>query len=166
MTGQVDDARVNRMLTHMRAFQKMPGRWDEGEKGRVHAQFQAAWDSATVPERQRYQTAILQQIMARAPVRQPAAVVDLADRRRQSRQQPPESCPPAAGAADAHPRQAPVKTPGARAPRPRRITPAQLEQIRERTRLLHNQAMDRLVQAEPPEIRRQPRVRSPRRRPR
>jgi hypothetical protein len=88
MTESLSDARVNRMLTHMRAFQKMPGRWDEGEKGRAYAQFKAAWDSATVPERQRYQAAIFREIRARVPVRTPSAVADLAGRRHRSRQQP------------------------------------------------------------------------------
>ncbi len=88
MTESVGGARVNRMLTHMRAFQQMPGRWDEGEKGRVYARFQAAWNGATVPERQRYQAVIHREILARAPARQPAAVVDLAGRRRSRQQQP------------------------------------------------------------------------------
>lgn len=87
MTAQSRDDCVNRMLTHMRAFQKMPGRWDEGAKGRAYARFESAWDEATVPERQRYQSTIFREIRERAPVRRPSAVVDLADRRRQSRQQ-------------------------------------------------------------------------------
>ena len=86
MTGPNDD-NVNRMLTHMRAFQKMPGRWDEGEKGREYAQFEDAWGKATVDERQRYQSILFREIRERAPARQPAPVVDLAASR-QSRQKP------------------------------------------------------------------------------
>jgi hypothetical protein len=85
MGRQDSDARVDRMLTHMRAFQKMPGRWDEGPKGREYGRFQAAWNEATVPERQRYQAAIFREIRERhaRPERSPAPVADLAARRRQ-----------------------------------------------------------------------------------
>ena len=92
MTTSISDARVDQMLRYMHAFQRLPGRWDEGEKGRVHALFKRTWDTATVPERQRYQATILREVRERhqgassraerAPVRQPAPVTDLARRPR------------------------------------------------------------------------------------
>ena len=86
MTTPSGDDRVNRMLTHMRAFQKLPGRWDEGVKGRTYAQFEAAWGSATVPERQAYQRTISREARERHDRRQAASrapVIDLAARREQ-----------------------------------------------------------------------------------
>jgi hypothetical protein len=83
MTG---NDRVDQALTAMRAFADMPGPWYEGEKRQAYAEFEAAYEAATVPECMQYQDIILgeirqkhgipRQLAAAGPA---AAVTDLAE---------------------------------------------------------------------------------------